>query len=33
VIFTFKEYVEADGNLLSCAVREIDDISIEDWNT
>jgi hypothetical protein len=32
VIFTFEEHELADGNLLSCVVQEIDDISIEDWN-
>jgi hypothetical protein len=33
VTLTFKEYVQADDNLLPCAVQELDNLCIEDKNT
>jgi hypothetical protein len=33
VTFTFKEYAQAEDNLLPCAVQELDDLCIEDKNT
>lgn len=33
VTLTFEQYLQADDNLLACAVQEIDNIGIEDKNT